>query len=151
MLNLSATLAHLQGRFEDEIKAFQKVLELDPSNALCLNNMAWTLCQCLDRPQDALKLSEEAIRITGRIPVTCDTRGVVLTRLGRFDEAIADLEIATKALPSPSRYFHLARAYQKAGKPELHRLNRDLARKGSLNRLALDPIDRDDYVQVMER
>ncbi len=89
---LLATINHLQGRYEDELACYREALELYPSNVQFLNNMAWTLCEGLHRPDEAMKYIEEAIRREGEFPQHLDTRGVIEERLGQLDRAIADLE-----------------------------------------------------------
>ena len=91
------------------------MLDRKPSNFLFLNNMAWTLSEDLNQPEEGLKRVDEALERVGRQPHLLDTRGVILTRLGQLDEAVKDLEAAAAALPAGPVDFHLARAYQKKG------------------------------------
>ncbi len=144
-----ATIRHAQGRYGEEVALYREILATKPTNILFLNNMAWTLCEGLHQGEEALAKIDEVIRREGRSPAFLDTRGVILSRLGRFKEAIADLEEACKGQPSPSNYFHLARAYQKEGKPDQHARCRDLARKNKLDPATLDPSDKADLPEVM--
>ena len=100
-----------------------------------------------DTPADTTPTAKRA----GRAPQFLDTRGVILARLGRFQEAIADLELSVKAQPSPVTYFHLARAYFKAGKAEDFRRCRDLARQQKFDPSTLDSTDRTDLDEVMSK
>ena len=52
----------------------------------------------------------------GRQGHVLDTRGCILLRLGRLDDAIKDLEAAAAALGPGPVLYHLARAYKKAGR-----------------------------------
>lgn len=118
---LKAVLAmwrHMQGNFDDEVRLYRDLLAADPDNALYNNNMAWALSEGVKKPDEALRYVDLSVRKTGRMPELLDTRGVVLTRLGRFDEAIADLSEAIRANDSPVYLFHLARAYQLAGQAD---------------------------------
>jgi tetratricopeptide (TPR) repeat protein len=79
-----------------------------------------------------------------------DTRGVILTRLGKFDQAIADLEASAKAAPSAVTYYHLARAYYKAGrKPEFQK-NRDLAKEKGLTASQLQPNEQAEMEKLLK-
>lgn len=144
-----AMLRHLQGRYEDEIACYRKALELTPSNLQFMNNMAWTLCEGLHHPQEALRCVQDAITRDGETAAYLDTRGVVYERLGQFDLATADLEKSVQGDPTPATYFHLARVCLKMKNPEASRRNRDLAIKNGFDTKALDPTDRDGLQEVM--
>ena len=150
VLAFVATLRHLQGRYDEEIELYRMVLENKPSSYVFLNNMAWTLCEGLQRYDEALEKIDEVIRRHGAFPAFLDTRGVILARLGRLDPAIADLEQSAKATPSASTFFHLARTYRQANKLDDYRRNRDLARKAKLDPTSLDPTDKADLSSVMD-
>ena len=149
VLILQAMIRHLQDRYEEEIALYREVQALNPPSVTYLNNMAWSLSEALNKPQEALTCIDLAIKRLSRAPQFLDTRGVILARLGRFEEAIADLELSVKVDPSPVTYFHLARAYFKAGKAEDFRRCRELARQKKFNRSTLDPTDRADLDEVM--
>ena len=143
------SLKHREGKYDEEGRLYSGALRANPSHENLLNNWAWILSEFLDRPAEALTKVDQAIRSGGRNPSFCDTRGVILTRLGRFQDSINDLEEAVRDTPSPTRLFHLARASLKGGDPEKHRKYRDLARKASLDPSMLDPRDRGDFDAVM--
>jgi predicted Zn-dependent protease len=110
-----------------------------------LNNMAWTLCENLDQPAEALRRVDEAIQRVGRQPGLLDTRGVILTRLGKADDAVKDLEgAAAGPRPTASSYFHLARAYALAGQAGKARDALGRAEKAGLAPDKLEPRDRRD-------
>ena len=144
-----ATINHIQGRYKEEMSCYRDALELYPSNVQFLNNMAWTLCEGLHSPEEAMKYIEEAIRREGEFPQHLDTRGVIEERLGLLDRAIADLEKSVKGDPSAATYFHLARAYWRANDMAASRRCRDLAIKAKFNPAELDPTDRGDLEKVM--
>ena len=144
-----ATIYHLQDRYEEEVSLYRQALELNPPNVQFLNNMAWTLCEGLHKPEEALTRIDEAIRREGVNPQYLDTRGVIRGRLGMDDQSIVDLELSAKGDPSPTTYFHLARAYLKAGRAEDRRRCRDLALKAKFDSATLDPTDRAEMNEVM--
>lgn len=144
-----AMVFHIQARYEDELACDREAMELFPNNVQFLNNMAWTLSEGLNKPEDALKYIQEAIRREGEFAQHLDTRGVIEERLGQLDSAIADLEQSAKLDPTPATYFHVARAYWKAKKPDKHRFFREAALKSKFDPKTLDPTDRRDLEAVM--
>jgi tetratricopeptide (TPR) repeat protein len=151
VLIIQAMIRHLQERYEEEVALYREVQTLNAPSVVYLNNLAWSLSEALRKPEEALQIVDTAIKRAGRAAQFLDTRGVILTRLGRFQEAIADLELSVKAQPSPVTYFHLARAYFKAGKAEDFRRCRDLARQQKFDPSTLDSTDRADLDEVMSR
>ncbi len=145
-----ALVRHLKGDFKGEVAAYQRLLASKPDNFTFLNNMAWTLSEDLKQPEDGLKWIEEAIKKAGPIPQLLDTRGVILTRLGKCDAAVKDLEQASQKLVDPSVEYHLARAYQKLGKDENARKHSGRARAAGLKPEQLQPCDRIDWETVMK-
>jgi tetratricopeptide (TPR) repeat protein len=104
-------LRDAEGRYDEAVAAYRKVLEIKPDNILALNNLAWLLAFQYNRSSEALKLLEEAIRVAGLRPDLLDTRGVILSRMDRHQEALNDLEEAIAQQPNGLRYFHLAQVY----------------------------------------
>jgi tetratricopeptide (TPR) repeat protein len=74
---------------------------------------------------------------------------VILTRLGKYDAAVRDLEAASQTLRDPSVLYHLARAYLKMGKPDEARKYRDRALEAGLGREQLQQSERADWDAVM--
>jgi tetratricopeptide (TPR) repeat protein len=146
-----ASVRYLQGRFEDQMALFRTILDRNPSDFMFLNDMAWVLSEDLDRPEEGLKRIDEAIGHLGRGPNLLDTRGVILTKLGRLDDAIADLEPAAEALPIGPVYFHLARAYQRKNRNADLLKARELAKKAGLEPGQLQASERGAWNVVMGR
>jgi tetratricopeptide (TPR) repeat protein len=101
----------------------------------------------MKEPEAGLERINEAIERIGPQPHVLDTRGVILTRLGRLDEAVKDLEAAARAVPSGPILFHLARAYQKQGRTEESRKSRERARAAGLVPEQLQPAERDEWAK----
>ncbi len=144
-----ALLRHFQGRYAEEVETYHAMLALNPPNYMFLNNMAWTLSEDMGRPEDGLRRADEALKRAGELPHVLDTRGVILTRLGRFDEAAESLAKAARALNDPAVDFHLARAYRKAGKADESRGCRDRALRRGLTPAHLQPSERSAWDEVM--
>ena len=149
ILNTIATLRHLQGRYDEEVKMYRAALDNQPSRFIFLNNMAWTLSESLQRYDEALERINEVIRREGNSPEFLDTRGVILYRLGRFSEAASDFEESARVMPKALTYFHLARTQREMKQMDAYRKNRDLAKQLKLDINGLDPTDKADVSAVM--
>jgi tetratricopeptide (TPR) repeat protein len=102
---------------EEAIRLFQRVVQLQPRNTLALNNLATLFAEQPERLEDAQKYVEQAIEVEGRNPALLDTLGTILVRAGKYDQAVAALEESVAASASdPRYYFHLAVAYESAGR-----------------------------------
>lgn len=149
LIVMSAMLRHVQGRYDEEASLYQTALEHRPESAVVLNNLAWVLSEGLHKPDHALKYADRLINVAGRTPQALDTRGVILTRLGRHDEAIRDLEDAVRREPGALHHLHLARALQRAGRTDDARKSRDLARRAGFSPKDLDPAEKADLQSVL--
>ena len=142
-----ARVRYLQGRFDEQVGLFQAILDRKPSDFTFLNDMAWTLSEDLHRPEKGLERADEVLERAGWQANFLDTRGVILTRLGKLDDAIKDLEAAAAAIPSGRCLYHLARAYRKKGGGDDSRKARDRAEQAGLRPEQLQPSDRGEWDQ----
>jgi len=152
IMQAQAFLRHSQRRFEDELAIYEQIRTINPRDMRYLNNMAWTMAENLQRFDDALKVIDDAINRIGKRPSFMDTRGVILTRMGRYKDAIADLESAREASeiisdgqPMGAIHFHLARAYLLDGQPEKAKAMIDAGKALGLNDGQIEPSEMDDY------
>jgi predicted Zn-dependent protease len=93
----------------------------DAASPIAANNLACLLIQEPDPdPARALAIIEAALKNRADEPTLRDTRGQVLVRLGRWQEATRDLEFALSRIPA-NRDSHraLARAYRGLNLPTL--------------------------------
>lgn len=146
-----ALVRHFQKRFQDEVDLYRAMLERKPADRLFLNNYAWTLSEELRQPGPALALVDEALAAVGPYPAVLDTRGVILGRLGRGDEAVKMLDAAIRGMarPSASYLFHLARVHLGMKRADEARAYRDRARAAGLTRDQLQPSEQADWDAVM--
>jgi tetratricopeptide (TPR) repeat protein len=149
LLDKLTIVRHIQKRYPEEVALYQQMLALKPASPTFLNNLAWTLSEEMNNPREGIKWADEAIKALGPQPALLDTRGVVLTRLGRYDEAVHDLDAAVRATPSGSFLYHLARTYRKMNRPDDARSCRDRARAAGLTREQLQPSEQADWDAVM--
>ena len=150
LLQAQAYLRHLQRKYNEEINTYLSILSKNPVNFLFLNNMAWTLSEELGRPQDGLDRINEALKKVGWQAHLADTRGVILLRLGKADDAVKDLEAAVQILPTPTIQYHLALAYRKAGKTAEFETYRTLAKSNGIKLDQLQPSEREAAAKILD-
>lgn len=111
-------LGYQTGDFTGARDAYRNVLKLDPNHEQALNDLAWILAGELDDLDGAIRLADQAIKLYARNPHLLDTRGVVLWKLGRLDEAVRDLQESASIAAKLRRWrtqmealIHLADVY----------------------------------------
>lgn len=149
LLQAQAYLRHLQNRHQEEIDLYTKVLASNPSDYLFLNNMAWTLSENMNQPEEGLKRIDEAAQKLGFDPHIADTRGVILMRLGRYDEAMKDLKAAAEGLPTGTVYYHLTKLAKLANLQDDYRKYRELAKQAGLTGADLQASERGEMEAIM--
>lgn len=87
---------------------FKKALALNPHDPEILNNLAWLYATAPDkklyRPQEALKLSQQAAHLSPK-PHILDTLGESYFINGHYEEAVQALELAIAARPENLPYY----------------------------------------------
>ncbi|MCC6493247.1 MAG: tetratricopeptide repeat protein [Pirellulales bacterium] len=132
-LLLSVGVLHVTREESDEaIDFFRRVLKLEPENTLALNNLATLLGEREQGRAEAIECINRAISIAGQNASLLDTRGTIYLLKGDIERAISDLEQAVAGGGGDARYyFHLAVAYQKAGRvAEAHQVQLAARRRG---------------------
>lgn len=126
LLQALATAAAGADRIEAARGLFSRLIDQGDENEFVWNNYAWTLSQ--DPNTDltaALEAVERALEIKPRDHRFRETRGQVKIALGRWEEAITDLEYALNGMPdSPAIHSSLAKAYEALEKPALAGIHR---------------------------
>ena len=117
---------------------------------MALNNIAWVLSEGLHQPAEALERIDKVIQLTGRTPNNVDTRGVILVRLGRLDQAIDELKWVVQKEPTNVHYFHLAQAYRKMGQDADFQKAFEEAKRAGLTSVVLDPTERADFEELLK-
>jgi tetratricopeptide (TPR) repeat protein len=126
ILEAAGTAAATVGQ-NDKAKIYlQRAVKKDPLNPVALNNYGWILTQDPNGDMDiALTAVNKALEIRPDDLRFRETRGQVLVRLGRWREAIEDLEIAVNGLPDVRDiHLSLAKAYDALGEKQLARVHR---------------------------
>ena len=139
----------LQGRYREAEELYRRAIERDGGDGVPLNNLAWlTALREGDAPR-ALELIDRAIDLDGPEPELLDTRAVVYLSLGRWTEALDDLNEAVAATPSAPRLFHLAQAHLKADDRGAASEALGRARAMGLVAARLHPLEQPAYVRLI--
>jgi tetratricopeptide (TPR) repeat protein len=99
----------------------EQAAKLDPKATAVANNLAWFLAigPDPDLPR-ALSLADLALEQRPNQREYRGTRGVILSKLGRWKEAVSDLEAGLEANPNdPDLHRSLADAYEHVGDPNM--------------------------------
>ena len=111
---LLAVLREHQGRPDEAIEITEKGLAEKPNHLAHLNNLAWFLAAYHVDGKRALETVDRVTESLGPVPAVLDTRGVVLTELKRYDDAVRVLEASVAGGDPPgAHYLHLADAYDR--------------------------------------
>jgi tetratricopeptide (TPR) repeat protein len=113
--------ARLRGDSDGEKLHLERAFQLDPKTGLVANNLAWVLSQPPnpDLPR-ALALINVSLDREPNNPNYLDTRGRIYLAMGRWKDALADLEfVLTKAPDTSGLHSALAEVYEKLGHPAL--------------------------------
>ncbi|KQZ66725.1 hypothetical protein ASD53_16560 [Lysobacter sp. Root559] len=114
---------------------FRRILVAEPDSVAALNALGYTLADRTTRYQEALELIQRARTAEPDNAAIIDSYGWVLYRLGRHQEALAELRRALTLQKDPEIASHLAEVLWAVGKKDEARKYFDQARK-------LDPDNR---------
>ena len=109
-------LAEADGRTgdrEDALKTYRAVLDIDASNLVALNNLAYYLAA--EDPDEALRFAQRAVEIAPDSANVQDTLGYIYLRRGMYSMAAPHLKTAVERESSPARQYHLGVCYLKMG------------------------------------
>lgn len=126
---LLGTDAGQRGNAEQAVLHLKRAHEIDPDMSVIGNNLAWYLAHS-DTPDlpGALGLMEAIVQRWPSSPEFRDTRGQILVKLERWDEALRDLEFALPALrDNIELHLALAKVYRHQNLPDLAREHEQIA------------------------
>jgi tetratricopeptide (TPR) repeat protein len=112
-LLLSARAQGGVGAHAAEVASYRMVLNVDQSNLIALNNLAYVLAA--DDPDEALKFAQQAAEKAPDSPNVQDTLGWIYYRKGLYSMAVRYLKTAVDKESTPRRQFHLGMSYLKVG------------------------------------
>jgi tetratricopeptide (TPR) repeat protein len=88
-----------RGKFGTAIADFLASIRLQPENYHAWNSLCWTRFLARTNSHEALTACDRAIELNTHYVNSFDSRGFVLTRLGRYQAAIADFTRALEISP----------------------------------------------------
>ena len=113
-----AAIYRATGHGEDAVEIYEAVLAREPDNLAALNNLAILHADARGYAR-ALEYAEKALSLAPDAGPVLDTLGWVHYRMGAIDPALQKLETAVEREPdNPSIRYHLAAAYNAAGRTE---------------------------------
>ncbi|HUO09586.1 MAG TPA: tetratricopeptide repeat protein [Phycisphaerae bacterium] len=128
MVLRSLALAEYQAKdFNSANTDYQELLKIVPDDIESLNNLSFMLADNMKNPKEGLVYATRAAKILrqGEDSIAFvnngnvyDTLGWVEILNGDTDAGIRDLRRAIQSEPSTIAYYHLGRAYQKAGRKD---------------------------------
>ncbi|MFQ5489191.1 MAG: tetratricopeptide repeat protein [Phycisphaerae bacterium] len=110
---LLGTSADQAGDFERARQAYEELIKIEPANWVAHNNLAYLLCERLQRCAEALPYAQRAISVTSR-PAVADTLASVYLGLDRARDAVGIMGRALNESPrfAPG-YLRLGEAYRR--------------------------------------
>ncbi|MFT4593079.1 MAG: tetratricopeptide (TPR) repeat protein [Phycisphaerales bacterium] len=120
-LSLAAqSVSVVGGNVDASVLLYKKSVELDSTNALAINNLAWIVLEEEGPTEYVQQLCATAMSLDAKAPYILDTVGRMQTMLGNTE---LSLELLTTAIelsddPSPEMYEHLGDALWNSGERE---------------------------------
>ncbi len=126
------TMEASAGNMEAALRHLDQAHAINPHTAVTLNNLAYVLLHSAAPDfERALEVSNQALRMAPTTAPFRETRGQILTALGRHAEAISDLEFALPNIPriptQISIHRALATCYRELGDADLARIHEQKA------------------------
>ncbi len=120
ILLLQAADHERAGNLDQAIAVYEKLYSLSNRSLVVINNLASLLTTHRTDDESLQRAHDLARRLRGtRVPVFQETYGWVAYRLGNYEEAVAYLEPAARAIPDhPLVLYHLGKAYDAVGRRE---------------------------------
>ncbi len=140
----------IQNEWEKAEPIYREALAIEPNDVVALNNLAWLVAQRTKNGEKALELINRAIARVGPRAELLDTRAMAYLTLEKTTEAIQDLKEAVQETLTPTRCFHLARAYHQAKNREAAARELRQAKELGLQTSQLHPVEQKDYDELVK-
>jgi tetratricopeptide (TPR) repeat protein len=94
-------------RLDEALGQYRAVVKRWPDSAMSLNAYGYTLADRTEEYKQAEKLIRKALKYDPDSPAIIDSLGWVLYKLGKYDEALVELERAYEKLNDPEVAAHI--------------------------------------------
>jgi tetratricopeptide (TPR) repeat protein len=112
-----ATLYSLDGKWQEQMSTLEKARAVDSSSPYVKNDLAYLYLEHGKDPNVALSLAQDAKNALPNDPVVADTLGWAFYKVGSYEPAIAQSNMAAQKRPDKAAYqYHLGMAYLGAGR-----------------------------------
>ena len=102
-----AELLLRMGRLDEALESYSDAVRRWPKSAMALNAYGYTLADRTDRYREAEKLIRKALRYDPESPAIIDSLGWVLFKLGRYEDALVELERAYEGMQDHEVAAHI--------------------------------------------
>lgn len=99
LLLMLADLDEQASAYDAAIEQYRRVLEIQPTNLIALNNLAYALAVRKNQPAEALPFARKAAALAPRMGTVLDTLGWIEHLLGNHEAAAGLMEQAVKLEP----------------------------------------------------
>jgi tetratricopeptide (TPR) repeat protein len=111
-----ASITTAIGRETETFNTFKKIIEVDTLNAVALNYVGYTYAERNDSLEYALELIDRALQNDADNGYYLDSRGWVFYKMGRYEEALRELERARGIIEDAVILEHLGDVYRELGR-----------------------------------
>jgi tetratricopeptide (TPR) repeat protein len=143
LLYSRAMLGERMGRLDILEADLRSIIKREPENSMAMNALGYTLADRTDRFEEAEQLIDQALELSPNDHYILDSKGWVLYRLGKLEEAILFLRRALDIIPDAEIAAHLGEVLWVKG-------DKDEARKIWETALEATP-DNDSLHDVIQR
>jgi tetratricopeptide (TPR) repeat protein len=152
LLMVQADLWTLHERYDEAESLYREILAKNSSNPppVALNNLAVLLAMQGVKLDEALKLIDRAIGVSGPVAAMLDSRATVYIALKQPDKALADIQNTLAEAERPGRLFRLSQAYLLKGDKTAAADAIRKANKLGLTAAALQPLERASYRELQK-
>lgn len=132
--NLAAAFERL-GQFDDAENQFKSIIDKEPNNAMALNYLGYMYAEKGVHLKEAKGMLEKALSLEPQNSAYLDSYAWVLYKMGKYDEALVQMQKALKAAePDPTLFDHQGDIYMALNQ-------KDMAREYWIKALELKPDD----------
>ncbi len=118
VLSALASICERLGRENEALRTFEKIIQIDSTNATALNYVGYTYAERGEKLDYALDLIERALLIEPNNGYIIDSRGWVHYQKGDYEAALIDLKRASELVEDAVIFEHLGDVYLKLNEVE---------------------------------